>query len=152
MTRKSALLSALALLLAAAPAAAQSAKMNFFLASEGATPSTLEEADRHCYTLAYRVGAGDLTWRAFLSAGEGAQAVRAVDRVGAGPWFNYRGAPVAQGLADLQAEGDRLSSETVLTERGQRGEGNGSGAGGPLAARLERLREGDGRFYCFAID
>jgi hypothetical protein len=149
MTRKSVLLTTLALLLAAAPAAAQSAKMNFFLASEGATPSSLEEADRHCYTLAYRVGAGDLTWRAFLSSGEGAQAVRAVDRVGAGPWFNYRGTLVAQGLADLPGEGGGLPDETVLTERGQR---NGSGAAGPLAARLETLGEGDGRFYCFAID
>jgi hypothetical protein len=152
MTRKAVPLSALALLFAAAPAAAQSAKMNFFLASEGATPSSLEEADRHCHTLAYRVGAGDLTWRAFLSAGEGARAVRAVDRVGTGPWFNYRGALVAQGLADLPGEGGRLPEETVLTEKGQRGEGNGTGAGAPPAARLEALGEGDGRFYCLAID
>jgi hypothetical protein len=87
-------------LLAVVPTVAQAqegpdASMTFFITSagpgNGADLGGLEGADAHCQALAEAVGAGDHTWRAYLSAQAGgdAAAVNARDRIGDGPWHNY---------------------------------------------------------------
>jgi len=111
--------------LAVAPAAAQqSAKMNFFITSagpgKGADLGGLDGADRQCAQLAYAVGAGDRTWRAYLSttATDNTAAVNARDRIGRGPWYNAKGEVVAQNVADLHSENNKLGKQTSLTEKG----------------------------------
>jgi hypothetical protein len=69
--------------------------------------------------LAEAAGAGDRTWRAYLSTSfEDKPAVNAGDRIGSGPWFNAKGALIARGVADLHA-GGRLTKENILDEKGQ---------------------------------
>ena len=123
---------AIPLLLLAWPAAqAQDDDMSFFITSEGpgdgANLGGLEGADAHCQNLAEEVGAGDKTWRAYLSAhAEGGQAaVNARDRIGTGPWFNYDGVQVADDVDDLHSEDNRLGKETSLSERGEQINGRG---------------------------
>ena len=71
--------------------APQSPDMTFFVTSvgsgKGADLGGLEGADRHCQQLAQAAGAGNKTWRAYLStqAAGGGQAVNARDRIGRGP-------------------------------------------------------------------
>ena len=75
----------------------QSANMTFFVVSagpgKGADLGGLEGADRLCQSLAQAAGAGGKTWRAYLStqAEGGTQAVNARDRIGRGPWQNFKG-------------------------------------------------------------
>ena len=61
------------------------APMGFFITStglgDGANLGGLEGADAHCQSLAAAVGAGDRTWRAYLST-QGPGAVNARDRIG----------------------------------------------------------------------
>lgn len=107
------------------------ATMSFFLTSEGpgkgADLGGLAGADRHCTALASRVGAGTRTWRAYLSAAAsgGQPAVNARDRIGAGPWANAKGVQVAQSVADLHSDNNKLTKETVLNERGEMVNGRG---------------------------
>ena len=85
----------------------QSPDMTFFVTStgpgKGADLGGLEGADRHCQTLAQNAGAGSKTWRAYLSsnAARPGGAVSARDRIGAGPWQNFKGVVVAQNVDDL---------------------------------------------------
>lgn len=68
----------------------------------------LAGADQICQTAATAVGCGAKTWRAFLSAtddGEGNQ-VNAIDRIGAGPWYDARGLLIAENAAGLVGRGD----------------------------------------------
>jgi hypothetical protein len=103
---------------------AQQATMTFFLTSagsgKGADLGGLEGADRHCQQLAQAAGAGSKTWRAYLStqAVGGAQAVNARDRIGQGPWQNFKGEVVAQNVNDLHGDNNKLGMQTSLTERG----------------------------------
>jgi hypothetical protein len=95
--------------------------MSFFITSagpgNGASLGGLEGADAHCQSLAEAVGAGDRTWRAYLStAGPGG--VDARDRIGSGPWFNFSGDQVASSVTDLHSDGNNLTRETVQTETG----------------------------------
>jgi hypothetical protein len=112
------------------PADAQSARMNFFVTSEGsgdgANLGGLEGADAHCFQLGYAIGAGDLTWRAYLSttAANGQPAVNARDRIGEGPWYNYGGVEIAADLDALHGE-NNLNKETALTEEGRQVNGRG---------------------------
>ena len=93
----------------AQPAPPQAPNMTFFVVSagpgKGADLGGLEGADRHCQTLAQAAGAGSKTWRAYLStqAADGKPAVNARDRIGAGPWQNFKGAVVAQNVDDLHS-------------------------------------------------
>jgi hypothetical protein len=98
--------------------------MSFFITSvgsgNGANLGGLAGADKHCQTLAQAAGAGNRTWRAYLSAAaEGSQpAVNARDRIGKGPWHNVKGVRVAESVADLHSDKNQLSKENSLTEKG----------------------------------
>src|SRR5437016_10198881 len=102
----------------------QSANMTFFVTSngpgKGADLGGLEGADRYCQTLAERAGAGGKTWHAYLStqATGGAQAVNARDRIGRGPWQNFKGEVIAQNVDDLHSDNNKIGPQTGLTERG----------------------------------
>ena len=111
------------MLLAAAPAWAQSANMTFFLTSNGpgngANLGGLDGADKHCQTLAQSAGAGAKTWHAYLStqAADGKPAVNARDRIGKGPWQNSKGVVVAKDVAELHGS-NNLTKQTALSEKG----------------------------------
>ncbi|MCZ0737519.1 lectin [Phreatobacter sp. AB_2022a] len=118
---------ALAAALTAAPALAQQANMSFFITSagpgRGGDLGGLEGADRHCQALAQAAGAGNRTWRAYLST-QGAGAVNARDRIGRGPWQNARGTVIAKDVAELHGT-NNLNKQTALTERGEPVNGRG---------------------------
>jgi hypothetical protein len=105
--------------------------MSFFVASagsgNGANLGGLAGADRICQTLAAAAGGGSKTWHAYLSAAaaSGQPAVNARDRIGSGPWYNAKGARIAQSVADLHGDtlesarrGNNISKATALTEKG----------------------------------
>ena len=104
--------------------------MTFFVTSEGpgegANLGGLDGADRHCQSLAQAVGAGDHTWRAYLStqASGGEQAVHARARIGSGPWRNAQGVVIAQNVEELHGQ-NNLTKETALTEKGEIVQGAG---------------------------
>ena len=104
--------------------------MTFFLTSvgpgNGADLGGLSGADAHCQQLAEAVGAGDRTWRAYLStqASGGEPAANARDRIGQGPWQNAKGVVIAQDLAELHGDND-LNKDTALSERGEVVNGRG---------------------------
>ena len=111
--------------------------MGFFITStpvDGANLGGLAGADAHCQMLAAAAGAGNRTWRAYLStqAGNGQPAVNARDRIGSGPWANQRGQVVARDLAHLHGDtleaaqlGNNLGRRTALTETGEFVNGQG---------------------------
>ena len=104
----------------------QAPNMTFFVTSvgpgHGADLGSLEGADRYCQQLAARAGAGNKIWRAYLStqASDGKAAVNARDRIGAGPWQNFKGEVVAQNVDDLHSDHNKLTMETSLTENGRK--------------------------------
>src|ERR1700742_4644664 len=106
------------------PVQAQQSAMSFFVTSfglgKGGDLGGLEGADRHCQSLAQAAGAGGKTWRAYLStqAADGAQAVNARDRIGSGPWQNFKGEAVAQNVDELHGDNNKLGMPISLTERG----------------------------------
>ena len=123
---------------AAPPNAAPPQPMTFFVTSsgsgKGADLGGLAGADKRCQDLAAAVGAGNHTWRAYLStsASGNQPAVNARDRIGAGPWYNAKGARVAAGQADLHGDtlelarvGNTLTKATALTEKGETVKGAG---------------------------
>jgi hypothetical protein len=109
----------------------QSPSMTFFVTSigsgKGADLGGLDGADRHCQTLAQNAGAGGKTWHAYLSsnAARPGGAVNARDRIGPGPWQNFKGVVIAQNVDDLHSESNKLSQENSLTERGTMVSGTG---------------------------
>jgi hypothetical protein len=121
---------ALACCMTAATAQSDSA-MSFFITSagpgDGARLGGLAGADAHCQQLASAAGAGQRTWRAYLStsAADGQAAVNARDRIGQGPWFNAKGVRIAENLADLHSENSKAGKENSLTERGEMVNGRG---------------------------
>ena len=104
--------------------APQSPNMTFFVTSaglgKGADLGGLEGADRQCQALAEGAGAGSKTWRAYLStqAAGNTQAINARDRIGHGPWQNFKGDVVAQSVDDLHSDNNKLGMPISLTERG----------------------------------
>ncbi len=84
----------------------------------------LAGADAECQRLAGAVGAGNRTWRAYLSTfGTNTQpAVNARERIGNGPWHNANGVLIAPSLADLhgdiQRDSNLIFQETAVTEKG----------------------------------
>ena len=91
--------------------------MTFFVTSRGSGKGGdrggLAGADAHCAALAKAEGAGDHTWRAYLSASatDGQPAMDARDRIGKGPWYNAEGLLVANSVVSavqrlLPGQGD----------------------------------------------
>ena len=111
------------------------APMTFFVTSvgpgNGANLGGLAGADSHCQKLAAAVGAGNRSWRAYLStqASGGQSAVNARDRIGQGPWHNAKGEVIAQNVADLhgdiQRDRNNLHKQTALNEKGEVVSGRG---------------------------
>lgn len=105
--------------------------MSFFITSagpgKGANLGGLAGADQHCQKLADAVGAGQRTWRAYLSttATAGQPAVNARDRIGKGPWHNAKGAMVAKDVADLHSDANMLNKQNSVSEQGQEINGRG---------------------------
>jgi hypothetical protein len=103
---------------------------SFFITSvgkgDGANYGGLAGADAYCAQMA---AAGPIptppgrTWRAYLSATAtgGQPAVNARDRIGAGPWFNARGALIANNVADLhgdvQRDRNQINKTNALNEK-----------------------------------
>lgn len=100
--------------------------MTFFITSagpgRGADLGGLEGADRHCQSLAAAAGAGQRTWRAYLStqgkALNDTNVVHARDRIGSGPWHNAKGVMIARNVEELHGK-NNLTKETGLDEKGQ---------------------------------
>src|ERR1700722_828890 len=110
--------------LAGQPAQAQTADTSFFVTSigigNGANLGRLAGADIHSQTLAQAAGIGaPRTWRAYLStqAADGQPAVNARDRIGKGPWQNFRGVVVAKDITELHGA-NNLTKQTALSEKG----------------------------------
>ena len=133
MHDKSAVIAAAFSLLAlgcAGSAEQQQPGMSFFITStgsgKGADLGGLAGADRHCQSLAAAAGAGDRSWRAYLSTGVAgaAPAVHARDRIGSGPWHNAKGVAIAANVGELHGK-NNLNKETALTEKGAMVNGRG---------------------------
>ena len=92
--------------------------MGFFITSvnigQGANLGGLKGADAHCQSLAAAAGAGDRTWRAYLSTTR----VNARDRIGVGPWYNVNGELIAKDLDDLHEGNENITRESSYTEMG----------------------------------
>jgi hypothetical protein len=109
-------------------APAQQSNMSFFVTSagsgDGANLGGLNGADAICQKLAAAAGAGNKTWRAYLST-QGDGAVNAKDRIGKGPWMNAKGVTIANDVADLHSPNNKISKETALNEKGEVVKGRG---------------------------
>jgi len=92
----------------------QAPNMTFFVTTaglgKGADLGGLDGADRQCQALAQAAGAGGKTWRAYLStqAVDGAAAVNARDRIGRGPWQNFK--------AKLSRKASTICIATIITQ------------------------------------
>ena len=106
----------------AQPAAAQDKTIGFFVTSagpgNGGNLGGLAGADKHCQALAAKAGAGNRTWRAYLST-TGAGSVNARDRIGAGPWYNAKGQLIASNVAELHSDKANINNDTALDEQGR---------------------------------
>lgn len=104
-------------------AQAQHSKMTFFVSSVGAGKGAdfggIEGADKHCQRLAWQVGAGYRTWRAYLSQSAWGSdlPINARDRIGKGPWQNAKGVVIANNLEELHGN-NNINKQTALTEWG----------------------------------
>ena len=133
----------------------QAPEMSFFVASagtgKGADLGGLEGADKICQTLAQGAGAGGKVWHAYLStqAIDGAAAVNARDRIGKGPWKNFKGEVVAKDVDDLHGASNKIGTETSLTERGAMIAGRGWN---PNWHDLLTGSQADGRTFAAAED
>jgi len=100
-------------------------EMTFFITSQsgpdGANFGGIEGADNHCKALATRAGAGNKTWRAYLStqAADGKPAINARDRIGKGPWVNSAGVQVAANVDELHSAASKISVEIGRSENGR---------------------------------
>jgi hypothetical protein len=111
--------------------------MSFFVTSanpgNGGNLGGLDGADAHCQALAEAAGAGDKTWRAYLST----STVDARDRIGSGPWHNAAGVEIASSVADLHSADNNLTAETALNEKGESPNYLGGNPPAPLAQPLQ---------------
>jgi len=111
--------------------------MTFFVTSQTNTTGNLgglRGADSRCQTLATAVGAGNKTWRAYLSverdADNGNNRTDARSRIGNGPWVNASGITVAANVAELHSR--RGDAAVFVDERGQRINGQWMGSPSPV--------------------
>jgi hypothetical protein len=146
----------------AAPQNTPAHPITFFVTSvgagDGANLGGLAGADRHCQTLAAAVGAGGHAWHAYLSmqASGNQPAVNARDRIGSGPWYNAKGAPIAKDVSDLHGDtldqariGNNLGKQTALTEKGEINNGVGDT---PNRHDMLTGSQPDGRAYSDGVD
>ena len=111
--------------------------LSFFVSSATSTTGNLgglRGADNRCQTLAAAAGAGNKTWRAYLSVerdtDNGNRPTDARSRIGTGPWFNAKGVMVAGSVGELHArKGD---ATLFLDERGQQINGQWMGSPSPV--------------------
>ena len=119
-------LSTAAVLATACASMMEDKSMSFFITSanpgHGGDLAGLVGADAWCQKLAADAGAGNKTWRAYLSNEQ--PPVNARDRIGKGPWYNAKGVMIAANLDELHGV-NKLTKETNINERG--GVVNGSG-------------------------
>jgi hypothetical protein len=170
MRTTTASIAAAALLALAGPHAAwaqnrgQQAPMTFFVTSEpigdGGNLGGLAGADAHCQRLATAAGAGDRTWRAYLSTQSrpGQPAVNARDRIGDGPWYSAvrrLDRPIIKsqlhGDTLLEAQrGSNMFKTYALTEKNE----IVNGVGDPLPNRHDILTgsQPDGRAFTDGVD
>jgi len=138
------------------------APMTFFVTSvgvgNGANLGGLAGADAHCQKLAAAAGAGNRTWRAYLSASAsgGQAAVNARDRIGKGPWHNSKGTMIARDLGHLHGDtieearlGNLITKNNAVTEKGALVNGVGDT---PNMHDLLTGSQPDGRAYTDAAD
>jgi len=141
------------------PAAAQRQPMSFFVTSvgkgDGANLGGLAGADAHCAALAKAAGQPDAVWHAYLST-QGAGAVSARDRIGAGPWHNFRGQVIAANQGVLHGDtieqariGNSLFNELAPTEKGEMVNGVGDK---PNVHDILTGSTADGRAYTDTAD
>ena len=115
------MLAAVCVAIAAADADAQQSRPGFFVTSSGSGSGDLgglAGADQRCQQLAKATGAGNRTWRAYLST-TGAGGLNARDRIGMGPWYNVKGVLIAQNLAELHTDKANINNDTALDEQGR---------------------------------
>ena len=133
--------------------------MSFFVSSvgkgNGADLGGLAGADAHCQMLAAAAGRGGSTWHAYLST-QGAGAVNARDRIGAGPWANAKGQVIAANVAELHGDtleiarmGNRITKTSALSEKGEMLNGVGDT---PNEHDILTGSQPDGRAYTDAAD
>ena len=84
---------------------------------DGANLGGLDGADAHCQALATSAGAGDRTWRAYLST-QGPGAVNARDRIGDGPWANANGLVMATSVESLHYDNSNFNWIHTRDENG----------------------------------
>ena len=105
----------------AAPLTAQGQPMSFFITSTGSgmggNLGGLTGADKLCQTLAAKAGAGNRTWRAYLSTSM--PDVNARDRIGSGPWHNAKGTQIAASVDELHSDKANINNDTALDEQGR---------------------------------
>jgi hypothetical protein len=133
----------------------QAQPLGFFVTStmHNGNLGGLAGADAECQRLATAVGAGNRTWRAYLST-QGTQsepAVNARDRIGEGPWFNANGIMVAANLADLHGDVQRdtnlINVRTAVTEAGDLVNGFGREEGLPQEHDILTGSDSHGRAF-----
>lgn len=111
--------------------------MSFFITSigagDGANFGGIEGADEHCQDLADDAGAGNRTWRAYLSTTgrvnyenpeDNIPSIHARDRIGKGPWFNAKGDLIARDVEHLHRN-NNINKQTALNEKGEMVNGRG---------------------------
>ena len=134
-----------------AEGASQADQMSFFITSvgpgNGADLGGLAGADSHCASLATAVGAGDRTWRAYLSTDQ--PPLNARDRIGSGPWRNAHGVVVAQGIDELHSDTNNLTKETSINEKGEVVSGRGDS---PNRHDILTGSQSDGRVFTDGAD
>ena len=142
------------------PPTKQQQPMSFFVTSvgkgDGANLGGLAGADAHCQALAKASGqGGDAVWRAYLST-QGAGAVSARDRIGNGPWHNFRGQVISANSSVLHGDtieqariGNPLGKQFALTEKGEMVNGVGDK---PNQHDILTGSTADGRAYTDSAD
>jgi hypothetical protein len=95
--------------------------MTFFVSSTGSgmggNLGGLAGADKLCQGLAAKAGAGNRTWRAYLSTSM--PDVNARDRIGKGPWQNAKGVTIAANVDELHTDKANINNDTALDETGR---------------------------------
>ena len=143
-------------LFAASPLAGQSTQMNFFVALEGPTwganSPPVGVSDARCTELAYPLGFGHLSWRAYLTgtSADGEEDKVARERIGEGPWYNFYGVEIAADLDQLHSEANNLSLESAVTVMGD--EAPEEALEIPPGSQLDGTAfTREGPFFCFGV-